>query len=175
MQLELLASICVLYDIVSVFFLLVFLPIGTGQNVVYYIGNRVHYGQRSSRAMTARSQGQMWNVRIVINMLNSSEHWLFYWSFLLGFTLYYYYYNASALLKVLSHTASDMEINVPSLFSVWSETKIFNKHVMHLSTSGCFGTPTQNCIFVYVVFVPLFTLSQNGNSVSIPNSTRFPM
>lgn len=93
--------------------------------------------------------GQMWNVRIVINMLNSSEHWLFYWSFLLGFTLYYYYYNASALLKVLSHTTSDMEINIPCFFLFDPVTKRYSTSVCHASIYRVvFGTPVHTCIFV---------------------------
>lgn len=94
-----------------------------------------------------RSQGQMWNVCIVINMLNSSKHWLsFYWSSLFRSCLY-----TSALLKVLIVTTSDM--NIPhfifSCFLIWQTKDLQRACVMHrvlifpvlISNLGVGGVP----------------------------------
>lgn len=80
-----------------------------------------------------RSQGQMWNVCIVINMLNSSKHWLsFYWSSLFRSCLY-----TSALLKVLIVTISDMNIPPFSFQFVFlfDKQKIFNQHASFIGFS----------------------------------------
>jgi hypothetical protein len=106
----------------------------------------------------------MWYVRIVINMLNSSEHWLlFYWG---SVSVLFITINASALLKVLSHTTSDVEINIPCFFLFDPVTKRYSTSVCHASIYRVvFGTPVHTCIFVS----PLFTPSQYRNSGFVPN------
>lgn len=78
-----------------------------------------------------RSQGQMWNVCIVINMFNYSEHWLFYWSIRIGSY-------SSALLEVLRVTASfTCRAHMFFFHPVWPTRKDLQQ-ACH--TQGCFSS-----------------------------------